>query len=225
MNKQRIRRLGIGIIAAVAVGIPATAAVATVPHYVTVKPAAKPASVNPKVTIHHGVTKPDRLGTSSVTACSGGPAAGTLRLASYVEYWWPRGENWGIYNCRTVHGSSSLSLHAGGRAYDHHLSVHDAKDKAAGDSIVAAFLRADTKGNKYALAKRFGVQEIIWNCRIWTSARASEGLRPYGACPTTSDTIAHRDHVHIGQHRRGANRQTTAYTGWSWCEPRDGMCN
>lgn len=43
------------------------------------------------------------------------PAAGTLRLANYVEYWWPRGENWGIYNCRTVHGSSSLSLHAGGR--------------------------------------------------------------------------------------------------------------
>lgn len=58
MNKQRIRRLGIGIIAAVAVGIVATAAVATVPHYVTVKPAAKPASVNPKVTIHHGVTSP-----------------------------------------------------------------------------------------------------------------------------------------------------------------------
>lgn len=57
---------------------------------------------------------------------------GTLRLANYVEYWWPRGENWGICNCRTVHGSSSLSLHAGGRAYDHHLSVHDAKDKAAG---------------------------------------------------------------------------------------------
>ena len=94
MNKQRIRRLGIGIIAAVAVGIPATAAVATVPHYVTGKPAAKPGSVNPKVTIHHGVTKPDRLGTSSVTTCSGGPAAGTLRLANYVEYWWPRGENW-----------------------------------------------------------------------------------------------------------------------------------
>lgn len=85
---------------------------------------------------------------------------GTLRLANYVEYWWPRGENWGICNCR-----------------------------------------------------------------IWTSARASEGLRLCGACPTTSDTIAHRDHVHLGQNLRGANRQTTAYTGWSWCEPRDGMCS
>lgn len=55
---------------------------------------------------------------------------------------------------------------------------------------------------------------------MWTSARASEGLRPYGAFPTTSDTIAHRDHrdhVHIGQHLRGPNPQTTAYTGWSWC--------
>lgn len=153
-----------------------------------------------------------------MTTCSGGPAAGTLRLANYVVYWWPRGENWGIYNCRTVHGSSSLSLHAGGRAYDHHLSVHDAKDKAAGDSIVAAFVRADTKGNKYALAKRFGVQEIICNCRIWTSARASEGLRPYGACPTTSDTIAHRDHVHIGQNPLGPTarpRPTPAGAGAS----------
>ena len=224
MHHKRFRRIGIGVATAIALAVPA-AAMATVPEYKTVKPAARPASVNPKVTIHHGSPKPDALGSASVTSCSGGPALGTQRLAGYIEYWWPRGENWGIYNCRTVAGSSSYSLHAGGRAYDHHLSVHDAKDKAAGDSIVAAFLRADSKGNKYALAKRFGVQEIIWNCKIWTAERASEGLRPYGACPTSNDTIAHRDHVHIGQNLRGANRKTTAFNGWSWCEPRDGMCS
>ena len=225
MNTKRIRRIGIGVVTALAVAVPATVAMATAPEYKTVKPAAKPASVNPKVKIHHGTPGPDKLGTSSVTKCSGGPAAGTQRLANYIEYWWPRGENWGIFNCRSVAGCSSYSLHAGGRAYDHHLSVYNEKDKAAGDSLVAAFLRADTKGNKYALAKRFGVQEIIWNCKIWTAARASEGLRPYGACPTSNNTIAHRDHVHIGQNLRGAQRRTTAYTGWSWCEPRDGMCN
>jgi hypothetical protein len=225
MNSRRIRRIGIGVVTAFAIAVPATVAMATVPDYKTVKPAANPASVNPKVRIHHGTPKPDTLGSSSVTRCSGGPAAGTVRLANYIEHWFPRGENWGIYNCRTVSGSSSYSLHAGGRAYDHHLSVRNADDKAAGDALVAAFLRADTKGNKYALAKRFGVQEIIWNCKIWTAARAGEGLRPYGACPTSNDTIAHRDHVHIGQNLRGAERRTTAYTGWSWCEPRDGMCS
>jgi hypothetical protein len=225
MNSNRIRRIGIGLLAAAAVAVPSAVAVASEPHYVTVKPAARPGSVNPKVKIHHGNPRPDKLGSASVTQCSGGPAAGTERLANYIEYWWPRGESAGIYNCRTVSGSSSYSLHAGGRAYDHRLSVHNDKDKAAGDSLVAAFLRADTKGNKYALAKRFGVQEIIWNCKIWTAERASEGLRPYGACPTSNDTIAHRDHVHIGQNLRGANRKTTAFTGWSWCEPRDGMCS
>ena len=160
-----------------------------------------------------------------MTRCSGGPAAGTVRLANYIEHWFPRGENWGIYNCRTVSGSSSYSLHAGGRAYDHHLSVRNADDKAAGTRSLRRSCAPTPRATSTLLAKRFGVQEIIWNCKIWTAARASEGLRPYGACPTSNDTIAHRDHVHIGQNLRGAERRTTAYTGWSWCEPCDGMCS
>ena len=223
MNTKRIRRIGIGVVTALAVAVPATVAMATVPEYKTVKPAAKPASVNPKVKIHHGTPGPDKLGTSSVTKCSGGPAAGTQRLANYIEYWWPRGENWGIYNCRSVAAAAATACTraAGPTTTTCRCTTRRTRPRA---TLVVAFLRADTKGNKYALAKRFGVQEIIWNCKIWTAARASEGLRPYGACPT-SNTIAHRDHVHIGQNLRGAQGRTTAYTGWSWCEPRDGMCN
>ena len=35
------------------------------------------------------------------------PGRRPQRLANYIEYWWPRGENWGIYNCRSVAGAAA----------------------------------------------------------------------------------------------------------------------
>ena len=225
MRKNRLRHGVLGLATAAAVAVPASMAMgAPIGDWVTVKPAANPSSVNPKQEIHRGTPGPDALGSAGVSQCSDGPRLGTERLADYIEHWWPRGESWGIYNCRYISGTTSYSLHAGGRAYDHHLEASNPDDKAAGDSLVAGFLRADSAGNKYALAKRFGVQEIIWNCKIWTADRASEGLRSYGACPTSNDTVAHRDHVHIGQNLRGAGRDTTAYTAWNWCAPDGAVC-
>ena len=141
-----------------------------------------------------------------------------MRLANYIEHWFPRGENWGIYNCRTVSGSSSYSLHAAAGPTTTILGPQRRR-QGRKDALVAAFLRADTKGNKYALAKRFGVQGDHLELQDLTAARAGEGLRPYGACPTSNDTIAHRDHVHIGQNLRGAERRTTAYTAGACASP------
>ena len=134
MNGKRIRRIGIGVVTAFAIAVPATVAMATVPDYKTVKPAANPASVNPKVRIHHGAPQARharQLVGDPVLRRSRGRhrAPGQLHRALV-----PTRENWGIYNCRTVSGSSSYS-HAGGRAYDHHLSVRNADDKAAGASL------------------------------------------------------------------------------------------
>jgi hypothetical protein len=56
-------------------------------------------------------------------------------------------------------------------------------------------------GNQHALARRLGVQEIIWDCRAWWSG--SGGMEPYSVCYDkkghrihVDDTTAHRNHIH-----------------------------
>src|SRR5699024_5175795 len=50
--------------------------------------------------------------------------------------------------------------------------------------------------------KALGVKYVIWQQRIWSTARADEGWRECGSSAAScyagpSDTQAHRDHVHI----------------------------
>jgi hypothetical protein len=74
-------------------------------------------------------------------------------------------------------GSVPGSLHPAGRAAD--LMINSG---AQGSQIAAYFL---------ANAPQWGVSQIIWNGRIWTTARANEGWRRYtGPNP-------HTDHVHL----------------------------
>lgn len=50
-----------------------------------------------------------------------------------------------------------------------------------------------------------GIQEIIWNHRIWTSYHHAEGFRAYtGPNP-------HTEHMHIGLNRAGAAKRTSFY--------------
>jgi hypothetical protein len=186
-------------------GTTIVSALPTTTHY---HPGVDPAGTPPSNPARAGSPTPDARHSDSPTQCSGGPSAGTTALKAYVDYWYD-GTSDGIYNCRNVRGGSSLSLHAEGRALDWHLNSAVAAEKAQGDKLVAAMLASDESGNKWALARRFGLQEIIWNKRIWTSARASEGLRAY------SGADLHTTHVHLGQNRAAANKQTSAYTGYT----------
>jgi hypothetical protein len=47
------------------------------------------------------------------------------------------------------------------------------------------------------------VNYVIWQGRVWSSARASQGWRPYtgGGIYNPSDaTGGHHDHIHLSQH-------------------------
>src|SRR3954454_25300156 len=106
--------------------------------------------------------------------------------------------------------SSNYSLHAEGRALDRHLSIHNRCEREQAQRIITMLLRSDGKGREAALASRLGVQEIIWNCRIF-SVRSMHWKRS-GLCPPgrrVSDTIAHRDHVHVGLNWLGARERTS----------------
>jgi hypothetical protein len=152
--------------------------------------------------------KIDPYRTDRATGCAKKAQPGALALQDWFESRFI-GEGWGIFNCRKVAGSTSWSLHAEGRALDWKLDSYVKAQRKQGDQIVSLLLRADRNGNPAALARRIGVQELIWRCRIWTSK--ARGSRFYSPCrnPRVSKTIAHRDHVHIGLSWAGARKRTT----------------
>uniref|UniRef100_A0A914XDK4 ARB-07466-like C-terminal domain-containing protein n=1 Tax=Plectus sambesii TaxID=2011161 RepID=A0A914XDK4_9BILA len=112
------------------------------------------------------------------TSCSDGPTEGAKRLAKhFTERFGGRTE---IYNCRKIEGSSTTSLHAEGRAVD--LYVTGATGREAFDYAVK-------------IACSNGIQEAIFNRRIWTSELGEHDYK--GVNP-------HIDHVHIGLNKCGA---------------------
>ena len=148
--------------------------------------------------------------------CRRRPAPGALRLRGWLQAH-VRGISWGILRCEKL-GRHSYSLHAEGRAVDWHLSVHVAADRRAARRLILTLLATDRMGNPHALARRMGIQEIIWNCRSWWSG--AERMGRYSYCYDQrgrrrrhlDETQAHRNHIHIGLNRAGARLRTSFWS-------------
>jgi hypothetical protein len=142
------------------------------------------------------------------TYCARGPQRGTLMLQRWLEANW-RGESWGIVRCDRVGRRLKPSgLHGEGRAIDWRLDAARPAERAEARRLLRLLLATDRRGNPTALARRMGVQELIFDCRSWWSGQPA--LHAYSACrPGVDRTTAHRDHVHIGLNRAGARGQTT----------------
>lgn len=154
----------------------------------------------------------DPYGYDHAKSCRKSPAKGARALQDWLQSN-AGGAFWGIMRCSRLSGSN-YSLHAEGRAIDWHLDVHRTADKREAARLIALLLAPDSAGNAHALARRMGIQEIIWDCRSWWSG--SEGMRPYSVCydregrrKRVDDTSAHRDHIHFGLNWRGAKKKTT----------------
>ncbi|HEX8074239.1 MAG TPA: N-acetylmuramoyl-L-alanine amidase [Thermoleophilaceae bacterium] len=147
------------------------------------------------------------------TSCARGPQPGTIRLRDEFRRRYS-GRSMGIFNCRPVRGGTTLSLHGEGRALDWGLNANDPTELAAANAIVAELLATDADGNPHALARRMGVQEIIWNRQIWTAgSRAAQGMRPYGG------VNPHTDHIHVGQNHDGAQGRTSFWAAAAAAPP------
>ena len=100
-------------------------------------------------------------------------------------------------------------------ALDWHLDVHSARDRAEAWRLIDMLLAPDRLGNPEALARRMGLQELIWDCQAWWAG--SPVLVDYAPCfdkrgkrrRHVNVTIAHRDHVHLGLNRAGAAMHTS----------------
>jgi hypothetical protein len=143
--------------------------------------------------------------------CLKKPQKGTLALQSWLQSH-VQGVSWGIMRCEKL-SPHNYSLHSEGRAIDWHLDAHDPGQRAAAMRLIDLFLAPDKQGNAFALARRMGVQGLIFNCKAWWGGAT---LVPYSACydkkgkpVKIDDTTAHRNHVHIELNWAGARMQTS----------------
>lgn len=122
-------------------------------------------------------------------ACTSGPQPGVLAFARWAmeEYGEKGGYNLGIYNCRTVRGGSTTSLHGEGRAFDFGFPVGDPD----GDRALRRLLRAPG---------RLGIQCIIYERKIYS--RVSPEGRDY------TGLVPHLDHLHVEFTWEAANKLT-----------------
>jgi hypothetical protein len=97
--------------------------------------------------------------------CLKHPQRGTLALQAWLSRDWP-GVSWGIMRCEKL-SADSYSLHSEGRALDWHLDAAVPAQKHAAMRLIAMLLASDRDGNETALARRMGVQGIIFNCHAW----------------------------------------------------------
>lgn len=147
------------------------------------------------------------------TRCTKRPRPGTEALVAWLEQH-AQGESWGTYRCEKW-GRRSASLHAENRAVDWHLDASAPADRREAKRLIALLLAPDRSGNEQALARRMGIEEIIWDCGYWSAG--TDGHRTYSPCLTrkgrisrrVSKTVAHRDHLHIGLTRAGAAMETS----------------
>lgn len=193
------RRLAVALLAVSAVALAAVPALALKP--VEGNPADKLASL-----------PIDDYAYDHAKRCKKNPERGTVALQHWLEAN-ARGVSWGIMRCQRLSGED-FSLHSEGRALDWHLDVHDRADRRAAKRLIALLLAPDRAGNPHALARRMGIQEIIWNCRSWWAG--PDAMGPYSLCfdrkgrrVKISDTLAHRDHIHLGLSKGGARMRTT----------------
>ena len=178
-------------------------------------PAAALARDNPADALLHLPIEASRY--DKATHCSSKSRPGVVRLTAWLEEN-VRGEFWGSYRCE-MWGKKEASLHAENRAIDWHLDVTARADRRAAKRLIALLLAADAAGNPQALARRMGVEELIWDCEYWAAGMTD--FIPYRVCLNRRGkeikgidrTVAHRDHVHVGMTRAGAAAKTSFWRG------------
>ena len=131
-------------------------------------------------------------GYEGATSCTGRAQDGAKALMSwFLGAYNSRGaNNLGIYNCRPIAGSSSLSLHAEGRACDLGVPVGAGWAQTLADALVAN-------------SRELGVQLVIYRRKAWSGRYPHSGWRNYtGSNP-------HTDHLHVELSWNAARTLTT----------------
>jgi hypothetical protein len=176
------------------------AALASTLVFATVLIAAPTNAKVPRAPHRYSATIDPLAGYTPQQRCSPTAKRGTTAFANMLLRTYRSSTSLGIVRSCGIGGTSE---HKEGRAFDWGVSIHSAADRRAVNSVMRWLLKTDKFGNRYAMARRLGIQYMIWNRRIWGSYSASSGWRRYtGASP-------HTDHVHFSLSWKGARKKTT----------------
>jgi hypothetical protein len=114
-------------------------------------------------------------------------------------------------------GKRQASLHSEGRAIDWHLDAHNAADRRAAERLARMLLAPDSLGNPQALARRMGVEEMIFDCGYWGAGMTQ--FEQYDPCykhgkrrKHVDPTVGHINHLHIGLTKAAAARRTSFWS-------------
>jgi hypothetical protein len=100
------------------------------------------------------------------------------------------------------------------RAVDWRLDAGVARERRSAMRLIRTLVSRDRNGNPTALARRAGVQGLIFDCKAWWAgmdrlSRYSYCYKRNGELRNDLDrTQAHRDHVHIELNWPGSRKRT-----------------
>jgi hypothetical protein len=144
----------------------------------------------------------DALASYQGPGCDPTEKPGVAAFRDYIMATYPCTADYGIVrDC----DSGGTSEHHEGRAWDWGTTPSIDASRELLDWLLAA----DEYGNKYAMARRFGIMYMIFDHQIWEAYRADKGWRSY------SGDNPHTDHVHFSFGWDGAMKRTSFWTGSS----------
>ncbi|MBZ5740568.1 hypothetical protein [Nocardioides mangrovi] len=157
----------------------------------------------------------DYASYAAPTKCHPKPRAGTVYLARWVT----RRFGGGIVSegraCTKKDGPTSE--HQTGQAFDWGNDVNRRADRRRVKDLMKLLFATDWHGNTDAVARRMGVMYVIWDDEIYS---AWNGFRPErylnSACKSRkkcSQTLRHRDHLHVSLDLPGARGRTSWFDG------------
>ncbi len=149
------------------------------------------------------------------TRCTRRKQPGMVALQRWLEAN-VRGVSWGTYRCEKW-GKRQASLHSEGRAIDRHLDARNAAARRAAERLAGTLLAPDSLGDPQALARRMGVEEMIFDCGYWGAGMTQ--FEQYDPCykhgkrrKRVDPTVGHINHLHIGLTKAAAARRTSFWS-------------
>ena len=194
------RRFPVRTLGAVSVSVLAFPLVASPAHAGTI-PYPKPSRTLPAAL---DVAAPYQKGTQCLTENQPGAVAFAKLLNSTYG-----SRTYGILrHCAAEHGE--------GRALDWMINASNAEQLALANALTRWLAAPDAQGRPGAMARRFGINYIIWNRQIWKSWAPDKGwVAYYGVSP-------HTDHIHFSFNWDGAYKRTSWWSGVAVTKPLTG---
>ena len=106
--------------------------------------------------------------------------------------------------------------HGEGRALDWMLDSTKPANLALGNALTRWLTAPDAQGRPGAMARRFGINYIIWNRQEWGSWAPQRGWFPY------TGSVPHTDHIHFTFNWDGAYKRTSWWSGVAVTTPLTG---